>query len=456
MHYASIDVVSERLRAGEISAVELTEQTLQRIADLDPELQSYSHVMAESAREEAEKADADARAGNWRGPLHGIPIAVKDLYGTQDAPTSFGAPHLTSHHLDDDAETVRLLREAGAIIVGKLRMSEAAMTDHGEGLPTPVNPWDAATWVGTSSSGCASATAAGLCFASLGSDTGGSVRGPATAAGLSGLKTSRGAVSSAGTLPLSPTLDTLGPFARSARDCRLIFDAITAQRTQHDAATIARSRGDLQGVRLGIDRGLLSELHPAIADTVHSAATRFEQLGAEIVDVTIPHGMPLAEKWIELVGYEAVTGFADLYPADGGPYGHEIEYLLERGRAVTPAQYADIIALSDEYTRELDAVLDGLDALLLPTVGTPSPTNAEIDHLRKDYATWNDQVMRLTAPFNFSGHPAMTFPTGFTDRGTPLAAQLVGHRGSDSDVLALAEAFQTITDFHTATPPAYP
>src|SRR5690625_2266194 len=167
MHYSSIDALSDNLRTGEVTPVEVLDITLERINRLDPQLQCFAKVMETFARDAAEEATAEISAGSWRGPLHGVPIAVKDLYGTADAPTSFGSQHLENYQLPDDAEVIKALKEAGAVVVGKLRMSEAALTDHGVELTTPLNPWDPETWVGTSSSGSAAATAAGLCFAAL-------------------------------------------------------------------------------------------------------------------------------------------------------------------------------------------------------------------------------------------------------------------------------------------------
>lgn len=454
MHYSDIGALSEALRMQEASPVEVCEHILSRIAEHDPELQSYVEVDVEGARRAAAAAEAEIKAGAWRGPLHGVPLAVKDLYGTGDAPTAFGSAHLTDHRLESEAEVVHRLREAGAVIVGRLRMSEAALTDHGPGLPTPVNPWDAQAWVGTSSSGCASSTAAGLNFGSLGSDTGGSIRGPATATGLSGLKPTRGVVPADGALPLSRTLDTVGPFARSAHDCRIIFDAITQNATRDGAVPEAV---DVSSLRIGIDRGLLSGLDPEIRAMVERAADAFAGLGAEIVDVEVPDGGPLASRWVSFVGFEAVEDIGDLYPEDQRAlYGSEVAYVLEQGRASSAADHERIRKEAEAYTQALDRVLEDVDALLLPTIGAPSPTIDQIDEMRSDYATWNQQVMRLTCPYNFSGHPAMTFPTGFTSRGNPLGAQLVAAHHAEQLLLSLTEQYQDVTDHHLARPVRYP
>ncbi|HTN55650.1 MAG TPA: amidase [Microbacterium sp.] len=453
MHYTDIHVVSERVRSGQVSPVQLCEHLLERIEQFDGQLQSYVEVDADGARAAARTAEEEIAGGLWRGPLHGVPIAIKDLYSLGDAPTAFGSAHLSGHRLHREAEAVRRLRQAGAVIVGRLRMSEAALTDHGPGLPTPVNPWGAEVWSGTSSSGCASATAAGLCYGSLGSDTGGSVRGPATATGLSGLKPTRGAIPSDGAIPLSRTLDTVGPFARSARDCRILFEALTGAPDSSQDRTLPALPSSL---RIGVDRALLNEVDPPIRDMIEATAAAFAELGAEIVSVTVPDGGPLAARWVSFVGFEAVEDIAALYPEDQRDlYGPEIAYVLAQGRATSREEYEQIQAEAQAFTAELDAVLGGLDALLLPTIGTPAPTNAQIAQMRSDYATWNHQVMRLTSPYNFSGHPAMTFPTGRTPQGMPLGAQLVGAHHAEPLLLTLTEHYQRITDHHLARPAQY-
>src|SRR5690625_1155868 len=322
MNYLTIDALSNKLREGEVTAVEVLDETLKRIKRLDPQLQCFAHVMEASARKDAERAAEEIAAGSWRGPLHGVPIAVKDLYGTSDAPTGFGSQHLADHQLPEDAEVIKALKAAGAIVVGKLRMSEAALADRGVDLPTPLSPWDPETWVGTSSSGSAAATAAGLCFAALASDTGGSIRGPGSANGVTGLKPTRGVVSSAGTLPLSRTLDTLGPFARSARDCRILFGVM--RRPDYEQA-----REKTEGFTIGVDPKLLATVSRDVREMIEATAESYGAAGVNLVEVEIPDGMPLALEWVNFVGVEALEDLADLYgSADRDKFGDEIAFVL--------------------------------------------------------------------------------------------------------------------------------
>lgn len=450
MHYSSIDALSEKLRTGEVTPVEVLNLTLERIKRLDPQLQCFAKVMETSARAAAEEATAEISAGAWRSPLHGVPIAVKDLYGTADAPTAFGSQHLVNHQTSDDAEVVKGLKAAGAIIIGKLRMSEAALTDHGVNLPTPINPWDPETWVGTSSSGSAAATAAGLCFGALASDTGGSIRGPGSANGVTGLKPTRGAVSSAGTLPLSRTLDTLGPFARSARDCRILFDAM--RRPDYEQA-----REKTEGFTIGVDPKLLATVSRDVREMIEATAESYGAAGVNLVEVEIPDGMPLSLEWVNFVGVEALEDLESLYSTqDRDKYGDEISFVLNRGRETTVSDLNRIRGLVEEYDRGLALALREADALLMPTLSEASPTNADITRMRSTYEAWGEAIMRLTCPNNFTGHPALAFPTGFTPRGTPLGAQLIGAHREEEILLSLGELFQETTQFHQEHPTAYP
>lgn len=454
MHYSSIATTADRLRSGELLPTDLVEALLTRIERLDPLLDAYAHLDPGGARAAAARAEQEIREGNWRGPLHGIPIAVKDLYAVAGMPTTFGSPHLADHHLTQEAEVVGRLRDAGAIVLGTLRMSEAALTDHGPGLPTPINPWGEDIWVGTSSSGSAAATAAGMCFAALGSDTGGSVRGPSTATGLTGLKRTRGLIPTGGTLPLSRTLDTLGPFTRSARDCRILLEAMAQQPVSSAGPDGVEGHG-LAGVHIGMDRRLLETVSAPIREAIERTAERFTQLGATLQEVSAGEGSRLASEWVGFVGREALEDLEELYPRGSEHlFGPEVAHVLEQGRAATAEDLARAEAETERFTAETDRALTRVDALLLPTIAAPSPTVHEIATMRESYRVWNDQVMRLCCPYNFSGHPSLTFPTGFTPHGTPLGAQLVGAHHAESALLSIVEAFQEGTDFHLRRPEA--
>src|ERR1700678_3388938 len=229
LHYSGLVEVGKRIRKRELSAVEATQAQLDRIGRLDGRLKSYAHVMAASALEQAEAADREIATGKVRGPLHGVPIAVKDLCWTKDAPTAAGMKICRDNRPSEDATVVAKLKQAGAIILGKLQLTEGAYSDHHPDIEPPRNPWDATLWTGSSSSGSGVATAAGLCYGSLGSDTGGSIRFPSAANGITGLKPTWGRVSRYGVFELAASLDHIGPMARSAADCGAILGVIAGE-----------------------------------------------------------------------------------------------------------------------------------------------------------------------------------------------------------------------------------
>src|SRR4051812_47687797 len=243
IHYWSLEEAGQRIATRQISSVELTQAILDRISKIDPTLKAYATLTPERALEDAAELDAETGAGRSRGPLHGVPIAVKDQYDVAGVPTAAGMTIHQTNVADRDATVVARLRAAGAVILGKLQMTEGAFGTHHPSIPAPLNPWNPAYWVGVSSSGSGAATAAGLCFASLGSDTGGSIRFPSTMNGLSGLKPTWGRVSRAGVFALAESLDHIGPMTRSALDCAIVLGVI-AGADPDDPTAVARSVPD--------------------------------------------------------------------------------------------------------------------------------------------------------------------------------------------------------------------
>jgi amidase len=247
-HYSELVEIGRLIQKRELSSVEATQSQLNRIAQLDGQLKSYAYVMATSALEQAEAADLEIAAGKVRGPLHGVPIAVKDLCWTKDAPTAAGMKIYRDNRPKEDATVVIKLKEAGAIILGKLQLTEGAYADHHPEIDPPRNPWDARLWSGASSSGSGVATAAGLCYGSLGSDTGGSIRFPSAANAVTGLKPTWGRVSRYGVFELAATLDHIGPMARSAVDCGVMLGAIAGADPNDPTAVLEQVPDYLAGL----------------------------------------------------------------------------------------------------------------------------------------------------------------------------------------------------------------
>ena len=266
LHYSELVEIGRLIQKRELSSVAATQSQLNRIAQLEGQLKSYAYVMATSALEQAKAADLEIAAGKVRGPLHGVPIAVKDLCWTKDAPTAAGMKIYRDNRPKEDATVVIKLKEAGAVILGKLQLTEGAYADHHPEVDPPRNPWDAGLWAGASSSGSGVATAAGLCYASLGSDTGGSIRFPSAANAVTGLKPTWGRVSRYGVFELAATLDHIGPMARSAVDCGAMLGAIAGADPNDPTALLepvpdylANLSGSLQGTRIGVDPRWTSE-----------------------------------------------------------------------------------------------------------------------------------------------------------------------------------------------------
>jgi amidase len=295
LHFVSLTELASRLRAREISPVEATELQLSRIAALDGQLNSYALVTPESALAAARSAEESIAAGRYLGPLHGVPLAVKDLFWTKDTATSGGMPMYRQFRPPEDATVVARLKQAGAVLLGKLQMTEGAYSDHHPAVEPPRNPWNADYWPGISSSGPAVATAAGLCYGAVASDTGGSIRWPCGANGLTGLKPTWGRVSRFGAMALAPSMDHVGPIARSTRDVAAIYSAISGPDVKDPTSLFIPGQGpvsasDLQALRIGVDPQWNSaDVDASVQRMLSEAMAVFRSLGSRTVELTSSH-----------------------------------------------------------------------------------------------------------------------------------------------------------------------
>jgi amidase len=456
LHYLSLDEVARRLKARKLSSVEATEALLDRIAKLDPKLKSYATVTRERALADARRLDADTAAGTSRGPLHGVPIAVKDLCDTEGVPTAAGMAIRRDHVPTKDATVVTRLKQAGAVILGKLQMTEGAYGLHHPSIDPPVNPFNAAYWTGVSSSGSGVATAAGLCFASLGSDTGGSIRFPSTMNGLSGLKPTWGRVSRAGVFPLAESLDHVGPMCRTALDAAIVLGIIAGADPADPTAApqpvpdyVAAAKTGVKGKRLGVPKNLID----ADADcqrALDGASAALAQQGAQLVDVTLPDLDEATMQWLPLCGVEAALAHEVTFPARRADYGAEFAALLDLGRGLSGLELARMHLARARVTGELEQLLAAIDLLLLPAMGLATPSLAAMN-ARPRQSTISR--LRYTAPLDMSGHPTLTLPGGMTLDGVPIGFQIVGRSFDEAGILAAGHAFQQVTDWHTRRPP---
>ena len=348
LHFKTITEASALIRDKHISPVEVTTAILDRIDQLDSNLKSYATVMADHAMRAAQKAGSEIISGTYRGPLHGVPIAVKDLCFTKGIRTMGGTQALAEHVPDFDSTVVAKLESAGAVLLGKLNLTEGAMGGYNPQFQIPVNPWHAERFAGASSSGSGVATAAGLCFGSLGSDTGGSIRFPAAHCGTVGLKPTWGRVSRYGVLALAESLDHVGPLTRSSADAGIVLEAISGLDPNDPTSLPAPVPNMLEGIdkgvegiRIGFDlQYATKDIDPELGEAVLDGVKILEGLGAEIVEVQLPDMDPYIAAWPVLCSAEAVAAHEATYPSRRDDYGPWFRGWLDKGAKVTGAEYA--------------------------------------------------------------------------------------------------------------------
>jgi amidase len=461
LHYLSIVEAASLIARREISSVEFTQALLNRIASVDSGLHSYARLMPHSALTEAESADREIALGRRRGPLHGVPIAIKDLCWTKDAPTSAGMAIHRQFQPREDATVVRRLREAGAVILGKLQLTEGAYSDYHPTIQAPQNPWDATYWPGISSSGSAVATAAGLCFGSLASDTGGSIRWPCAANGVTGIKPTWGRVSRYGVFELAASLDHVGTIARSAVDAGLLLQMIAGS-DPADPTTLAGAVPDYlaaaaQGVeelRIGVDTTWNGEdVDDRIRSVLAAAVETFISLGAEIVPVSFPDPSQVIADWVLNCAVEAAVAHEQTYAEHRREYGPVLASVIEHGRAISAMEYQKVLLRRMAFRGRVNALFNGIDLLLTPVQPFEPLTLATIRTLGEQPHLIT-KLQRFTCPFDMSGHPTITLPAGASDSGMPMGIQLVAAALGEDMLVRAGAAFQRTTHWHRRRPVA--
>ncbi len=458
-HYLELLELGHQIRAKKISPVEATLAQLARIEALDGRLGSYATLMAEDALADARRAETEIEQGHYRGPLHGVPLAVKDLCWTKGVPTAAGMPIHQNFKPERDATVVRKLREAGAVILGKLQLTEGAYASHHPQIRPPVNPWSPAHWSGASSSGSGVATAAGLCYGSLGSDTGGSIRFPSAANGCTGLKPTWGRVSRYGVFELGATLDHIGPMARSAADAGAMLHVIAGADPEDPTASqvpvpdyLGEMTQGLRGLRIGVDAHWNSEEVDETTRTMMSTVVEtVARLGGDLRAVTFPDPSQVIADWGPLCGVETAVAHENSYPARKAEYGPGFAKHIELGYRVSGLDYQKIILRRHDFTGRVAALFESIDLLLIPTAGVASPTLAQMAGIGSDPALLS-AILRFTCPFNMTGSPTLTLPSGFSPVRMPLAFQLVSRHFEEALLIRAGWAYQQETDWHTQHP----
>ena len=452
----SLRDAGDLVRRREISPVELTHACLQRIDQLNPALNAFITVTAEDAIAQAREAEAEVRRGRWRGPLHGLPIGLKDNIDTAGVRTTLASAVFQDRVPSTDAEVVRRLKAAGAVLIGKQNLHEVAFgTTAAVSHFGPVhNPWAHDRIAGGSSGGSAAAVSAGLCFGAVGTDAGGSIRVPSACCGIVGLKPTYGLVSMRGGGEDGWwSMNHLGPMCRSVTDAALLLAAIAGY-DPRDSTSVeapipdytAALGASVSAVRLGAPRALFYEqLHPEIEDAMNTALGVLRRLTAGLRDVSLP---PIADTIApNIILAENFAFHAPYFAKTPQLYSPGIGRNLRQGSAVTTAAYIRSRRELDEVRRTIGAVFSEVDLLVTPTTAVSLPTIEEAVRLGIEL-----EMNRNTAPFNAYGLPTISIPCGFSSSGLPIGMQISGPRFGEAQVLALAHAYEQATEWHTKRP----
>ena len=459
--YLSAGDLSRLIEKKEVSPVEATEAYLDRIDDLDFKFNAYLTVSRDLALEAARAAEKEITAGNYRGPMHGIPVAVKDQFWSKGIRSTGGSRILMDFVPDEDATVIANLKVAGAILLGKTNLTEFAITGFTHRFSTPRNPWNLDMYTGGSSGGSGAATGAFMCATSLGEDTGGSIRCPATWCGLVGHRPSWGRVSRYGVMRGVWSMDQVGPISRTVEDAAITLGAI-AGRDPKDPYTwdtpVPDYRAALDGNVRGMKVGVISEImgselvEPEVRSAVAKATTVLGELGATVEEVSIPQSTSASAVSAVLLGVEPAATHGTWVRERLRDYGHDNRIGLLVGSIMPAHAYYKAQKLRSLIRDQVHVALEKYDVLALPTSGRPAP-EVQDDPLITSKETSSRLPYLFTRIFNLASAPALSVPCGFTSGGLPIGMQLGGRPFGDDVVLKVAHAYEQATPWHTMRPP---
>ena len=453
--------VSRLVKNGEISSTEVTRTILERIERLNPEYKIFNTVSGDLAMEQARAADTEIQSGKYRGPLHGLPVAVKDIIDTAGVRTTYGSGLFREHVPSEDATVIQKFKAAGAVTIGKLATTEFALYGYADDFQVPLNPWSKNHWVGVSSSGSGACVAAGLAFASLGTDTGGSIRFPSAACGAVGLKPTFGRVSRKGVFPLADTLDHVGPMTRRAVDSAIVLQALEGQDSgdpftkKFNASDYSMVTSESPGnITVGIDIALCTEgIDPEITHATLEARGILEGLGIKVVEVDASGLLEGLEHLWLILAAEATHSHRHLYPERALDYGPVFRDLLEIGHGLSGPFIAEGNVRRYRSIAAAAALFETVDALLMPATSmTPIPVEEFPPQQVADVDSF-PAMLRTTGPFNFTGNPTLNLTAGFSKEDLPLAIQFAGRHGEEETLFKLAHAFETEAGHYRKLPP---
>ncbi len=462
--YMSAGQLSGLIRDKEVSPVEVVDAHLARIEATEPTLNSFITLLPEQAREVARRAESQIQAGNYRGPLHGIPVGLKDLFNTAGVRTTSGSRIFDTFVPAEDCTVAARFQRAGAILLGKLNMHQFAYGPTGENFDYGHmhNPWNPELVTGGSSGGSGSAAAAGQCTITMGSDTGGSVRIPAALCGIVGLKPTYGLVSRAGLTPLSWCLDHPGPMVRTVEDAALTMNVI-AGHDPKDVATTVREipdyttalAGSVEGLRIGLPREYFdAPLDAEVEAAVRAAVAHLEELGATVTEVSLPMFKDSQAISGAILMAEASAYHRELLARDGDKLTPSVRLRLEAGLFVTAADYLKAQQARARFNQEMARLFQDVDLLAGPAEPVTAPPILASEMVIGDRTVGTTGALtQYTRPYNISGTPAISVPCGFSEAGMPIGLQLAGKPFDELTVLRAAHAYEQTTDWHRRRPP---
>ena len=459
--FLSAGDLSRLIQSKEVSPVEATEAYLDRIASLDHRFNSYLTVMREQALADAQQAEEDIASGQHKGPMHGVPVAVKDQFWSKGVRSTGGSRILADFVPDEDATVIANLRKAGAVVLGKTNMTEFAITGFSHRYATPRNPWNTDSYTGGSSSGSGAATAAYLCATALGEDTGGSIRFPATWCGLVGLRPSWGLVSRYGVMRGVWSMDTVGPISRTVEDAAITLGAIAGHDPKDRYSSTApipdyqqALGGDLNGLKIGVITEFMESdlVEPKVRQTVSDSFATLGELGATVEEVSVPLSMDAGVASAVLLAVEPALAQKDWIKDQLQDYGHDVRILLLTGSLLPAQAYYKAQKLRTMLRQQVLDFLEKYDVLVLPTSGK-SAQPLEQDPPVTSKETASRLAFLFTRIFNLASCPAMSVPCGFDDRGMPVGLQIGARPGAEETIFKVAHAYEQATAWHTMRPP---
>ena len=459
----SLTAVAKAIAGKTVSSREVTQSCLDRIAQWQPSLNAFMTIEADKALAAADAADAALAKGKVSGALHGVPLAHKDMYYDAGHVVTCGSRIRRDFVATTTSTALQRLKDAGTVRLGSLQMVEFAYgpTGHNPHYGPVHNPWNVDHITGGSSSGSGSAVAARLTFAALGSDTGGSIRLPAHFCGVTGLKTTVGRVSRAGAMPLSQSLDTVGPLAQSAEDCALLLGLMAGADPADPTAIagalpdyMAATREPIKGLTIGVPTAFyVDDLDPEVARILEEALTVLKHEGANIVQVELSEQRQLTAACQFVLATEAAAFHKRWMIERPGDYGAQVLMRLQNGLAVSGVSYLEAMRWRGPALAAHNAAVAGVDAMIMPVSPVAAPTIAESDVGNSpDAEAMIQRLTRFTRPINYLGLPSLSIPTGFTKDGLPVGMQLVGRSFDEAMILRIGAAFQRATDFHGRVP----